>query len=240
MAATTTTIVGSWSVGAWGPCTRVSGQTSCSMTRSLQCVSVSGAMLPSTSCPSGSVPPTSQICACSTCADLALTRFVLNGRQSTCAEIRGYCADPTYGTSVQQDCPQTCGKCLTAVCGDKAATRFSFGGGVAATCADISGYCQDPSIGAQVRADCPLTCNACGCADKSVTRFQLGGQPATCSQLQANGYCTDSAYSKQVGQDCPVSCGTCSPASSAGVHAAGVSGGDDELVVPPQRYLEEE
>lgn len=220
---------GTWSMGTWGPCVQNSGQTTCAETRSITCVSSSGATLPTTSCSSITAPPTSQSCTCpAACQDLALTRFVLNGQRATCPQIAGYCNDPTYGPEVIKDCPMTCGKC--GACSDKYPTRFSFGGGVSATCTELKGYCSDATYGPGVREDCPLTCNRCPCRDIYPTRFPMNGQPTSCSQLRNLGYCTNPQVSTEVKKDCPRTCGTCSAEQSTPEPPV--------LVMPAHRILE--
>ena len=97
------------------------------------------------------------------------------GSDATCDTIRAnpmYCTDATYGATVREHCPVTCGVCADtshmlppslpppAGCEDSPAP-FE---GSDATCATIRAnpmYCTDATYGVTVREHCPVTCGVC-------------------------------------------------------------------------------
>jgi len=100
-----------------------------------------------------------------------------------CADAGQYCEHDSYGSTVKEYCPDTCGLCGGPVNAPAAAPTAATPGPTAETCADndaeaVSGaaslgmeiadcadageYCEDDSYGSALKEYCPDTCGLCG------------------------------------------------------------------------------
>ena len=45
------------------------------------------------------------------CSDASYTGLTIDGMDASCGELVGYCRHRTYGSTVRERCPRTCGAC---------------------------------------------------------------------------------------------------------------------------------
>jgi hypothetical protein len=84
---------------------------------------------------------------------------------SGCADVKGLCGNPVWGSTVQTTCPATCGLC----CADSDAEAVALAADAGYTicgCADVKGKCGHPVFGSTVKKTCPATCGSCTVGDR--------------------------------------------------------------------------
>merc|ERR1712087_694569 len=79
---------------------------------------------------------------------------------SVCAEVESFCNHGTYGDTVQDVCPETCGLCCED--GDDTIIKLASNAGFTISgCDDVKSFCEHGTYGSTVQMTCPVTCDSC-------------------------------------------------------------------------------
>ena len=128
-----------------------------------------------------------------------------------CATItRSQCDSPAWRSIIAQDCPSSCGFCLTGGCVD-----------AVTNCANDISICRTTGMESFVSTYCQKTCGLCPSttASSSVTTTATSGGTCTsyiadsstsCSAWATNGFCTNTFYTyAQRRSRCATTCRLC-------------------------------
>uniref|UniRef100_A0A0K0DRJ7 ShTK domain protein n=1 Tax=Angiostrongylus cantonensis TaxID=6313 RepID=A0A0K0DRJ7_ANGCA len=100
------------------------------------------------------------------------------------------CTDPKWRAILAEDCPKTCGLCLSGGCVDKVAA-----------CVNDPSICRQIDMQVFVKENCQRTCGFCSTMSRS---------HYSCAAWALNGFCTSNYYSVALRrQYCPKTCNLC-------------------------------
>ena len=117
--------------------------------------------------------------------------------------ILQYCDDALFSAVLAQNCPKTCGKCLTPPCMDNAESGVKD-----QPCGDaIIDYCDDPEFRNILAQTCPLTCGRCQALCSDAVNSGIINLP--CGE-HIRPYCHEAVFSEMLAKNCPRTCATCS------------------------------
>ena len=107
----------------------------------------------------GGRPMASALVQAANCTDRSPSGFALNGASVECSALQPFCGHISFGCSIANRCPETCGACSSQQFCDAIYTGFTVNG-QDARCAQLSSFCWDAVHGRNIRILCP---EQCGC-----------------------------------------------------------------------------